>query len=135
MESQIHIDLVNVVTNYAKEIVPKEECSLICLDSAGKISPMRLFGNYVPDVFFSNGSLLIIGEAKTLDDFERGHSKEQYKSYIAECNAFSGRAILIISVPWQLMITAKNYFNRIKKCEQLSFEIVILNEIGKEIKL
>jgi hypothetical protein len=78
---------------------------------------------------------MFIGEAKTELDFERKHSKEQYDSYIEELNNFDGEGWLVISVPWQVVPTAKNYFRRKKLMDGLQFEIIILNDLGKEYVL
>lgn len=135
MESQAHIDLVNRVLEYSKLIIPQDNYNLIQVDSDGANSNFRTNNNFVPDVFYKFDDLLVIGEAKTYDDFERKHSKEQYDDYIDECRYYSGTAKLVIGVPWQLVMTAKNYFKRIKKRENLDFEIIIVNEIGKDFKV
>ena len=135
MESQAHIDLVNRVLEYSKLIIPQDNYNLIQVDSDGANSNFRTNNNFVPDVFYKFDDLLVIGEAKTYDDFERKHSKEQYDDYIDECRYYSGTSKLVIGVPWQLVMTAKNYFKRIKKRENLDFEIIIVNEIGKDFKV
>lgn len=132
MESQAHIDLVNRIITYAKKLIPESEHILIQCDSAGSNGEIRVIGNYVPDVYYRCKDYLLIGEAKTADDFERKHSKEQYESYLYECQLFQGESRLVIAVPWQLTITAKNYFKRIKKSNYVMCEIVIINELGRE---
>lgn len=130
-ESRSHIKLVAVAFNYIKSIVPENTVSLIQADSADLPRPSKVVGGFIPDVFFWDRDLLIIGEAKTINDFERNHSKDQYQAYIVECLSFHGKAILVISVPWQLVSTAKNYFCRLKSRMLCNIEIVILNEIGR----
>lgn len=132
MESQAHIDLVKRAMEYAKRILPETEHILIQSDSAGNNSEVRVLGNFVPDVYYCNSECLIIGEAKTIDDFDRKHSRDQYDAYIDECMLFDGSSHLIIAVPWQLMITAKNYFKRIKQKKSINIQIIIVNELGKE---
>ena len=133
MESEAHIRLVNRIMEYAKRIIPETEQLLLQSDSAGNNSEIRVLGNFVPDVYFCNNDMLIIGEAKTLDDFERKHSRAQFEAYLSECLLFEGNSCLIIAVPWQLMITAKNYFKRVKDQKKLDIQIIIINEMGKEI--
>ena len=135
MESQSHIDLVKVAINYIRTIVPSDNFDFIQIDSAGSNNPIKFVGNFVPDIYYSYDSMLIIGEAKTINDFDRPHSKEQYEAYIIECDMHDGKAILVISVPWQFVITAKNYFKRIKVCKRTSFEVVIINELGRCFKI
>lgn len=133
MESQAHINLVNRAMEYVKRIVPEGEHIMIQSDSAGSSSEVRVLGNYVPDVYYCDGGFMIIGEAKTIDDFDRKHSRDQYDAYIDECQLFEGDSCLVIAVPWQLMISAKNYFKRIKQKKNLNIQIIIINELGKEM--
>ena len=131
MESQEHIDLVKVTYNYISKLVPYENRCLIETDSSENNSSVHVIGNFIPDVYYSFGDLLLIGEAKTELDFERKHSKEQYNAYINECNLFWGEAILVISVPWQIIASAKNYFRRKKNRGEITFNVVILDEMGR----
>ena len=128
-ESRSHINLVQVAYEYIKNIVPEDKKVLIEIDSADSNKPREVDGRFIPDVQFWDDSLYIIGEAKTINDFEREHSREQYVAYIKECGNFNGKSMLVVAVPWQLVITAKNYFRRIK-CTNENFRVVILNELG-----
>lgn len=132
MESQAHINLVNRAMAYVRKVVPKEEHILIHNDSSGNNSEVRVLGNYVPDVYYCNNDFMIIGEAKTIEDFDRKHSRDQYDAYIEECQVFEGRSCIVIAIPWQLTMTAKNYFKRIKQKRNLNIPIVIIDELGKE---
>lgn len=131
MESQAHIDLVNIALQYIKTTIPAENYELIQMDSAGSNSAMKIIGNYVPDIYYKYSGKLIIGEAKTINDFERTHSKEQFDAYINECELFDGDKLMVISVPWQLVSTAKNYFRRIKNTQNVQTRIIVINEIGR----
>lgn len=131
MESQAHIDLVNIALQYVKKTIPAENYDLIQLDSAGNSSAMKIIGNYVPDIYYNYGGKLIIGEAKTINDFERTHSKNQFDAYINECGLFRGETLIIVSVPWQLVSTAKNYFRRIKSNKNVQTRFIVINEIGR----
>ncbi len=135
MESQAHIDLVKRVFEYSKRIVPKNTTDLIQVDSDGKHCGFRTSNNYIPDIFYEFDGLMIIGEAKTLDDFERKHSFSQYEDYIETCKYYSGKSVLVIGVPWQLVVKAKNYFKLIKRRERVEIDVVIVNELGKEYKV
>lgn len=131
MESQDHIDLVNIALQYVKTIIPAENYELIQTDSGGKNSAIKVIGNYVPDIYYNFDGLLIIGEAKTINDFERVHSQEQFAAYINECEMFSGETMIVVSVPWQLVSTAKNYFRRIKMQKNIDTNFFVINEIGR----
>lgn len=134
-ESRKHIELVQIAVEYVKSIVPAEMRMLVQYDSADTKRPPMISGSYIPDVYFWNSTLLILGEAKTVDDFERKHSHDQFKSYLQECNHFFGDSFLVISLPWQLVPTAKNYFRRLKKEMNCSTAIVILNELGRRFEV
>lgn len=132
MESQAHIDLVKIAFQYISEKIEEENRPLIETDSSGNNSSFRVQGNFIPDVYYSLNGRMFIGEAKTEQDFERKHSKEQFESYLEELRNFDGEGWLVISVPWQIVPSAKNFFRR-KKCKEgIQSKIVILNELGKE---
>lgn len=132
MESQAHIELVRIAYQYISEKIEEENRPLIETDSSGSNSSFRVQGNYIPDVFYSLNGRMFIGEAKTEQDFERKHSRDQFDSYLEELSRFDGEGWLIISVPWQIVPSAKNYFKRKKNKEGIQSTIVILNELGKE---
>ena len=134
-ESRKHIELGEIAFNYTKTIVPEYYLDLIEVDCCDQKKPSRVIGNYVPDVFYCFNNLMVIGEAKTLDDFERRHSKEQFMSYIKECSLFDGDAYLIVSVPWEIVVTAKTYFKKLTKDSEKKITIVVLNETGKDFKI
>ena len=134
-ESQSHVKLVNIAFDYIKKKISNNCESLIECDSVSTQKPSKIIGGFIPDVFFTYRDLLIIGEAKTEDDFERRHSKNQYAAYIQECCRFDGKAILVIAVPWNMIFTAKNYFRRLKADVGFLGEIIILNNIGGEYLL
>jgi len=135
MESQIHINLVKVAYNYLSTLIPETNVRFIKMDSSGNCSGIHIIDNFVPDLYYAFDGFLVIGEAKTESDFEKRHSKDQFDAYIKQCNLHEGRALLIISVPWQLLITAKNYFRRKKMQNKIDFEIVVLDEQGRCFKI
>ncbi len=135
MESLAHINLVKIAYKFLITLIPSENIGLIKTDTSGRCNGVRVIGNYVPDLYYDFGGLLVIGEAKTESDFERKHSKAQFDAYIEQCKLHEGRAILIISVPWQLLITAKNYFRLKRKKFDINFEIIVLDEQGRCFKV
>ena len=135
MESNIHIELVRKIIEYVEKRIPEANYKLIQSDSNGNNSTIRVIGDYIPDVYYRYENLLVIGEAKTLNDFDKIHSREQFSAYLSELQLFDGDKQLIIAVPWQLTISVKNYFRRIKKNDDLKVTIVIINEWGKEMTI
>ena len=134
-ESRSHVELVVAAVEYIKTIVELDLHAIIQYDSVDSSRPTKVIGNYIPDVYFWHADQLIIGEAKTINDFDRPHSQDQYNAYIEECQSFSGRATLVISVPWQMVATAKNYFRRLKKNLDANIPIIIINELGRHFEV
>lgn len=129
-ESRGHVDLVAIIVKYIKTLVAPDLHAIIQYDSADSPRPTKVIGNFIPDVYFWHADQLIIGEAKTYRDFDRPHSRAQYDSYIEECKSFWGDATLVVSIPWDLVATAKNYFRRLKKNVGANIPIIIVNEFG-----
>ena len=134
-ESSTHKNLVEVIYEYVKENVnPNEQC-LICADMAETVRPSKVIGNYIPDVLFWHDDILVIGEAKTRNDILRPHSQAQYKAYFDEFKGFYGKSCFVIGVPWDMVVTVKNYFKRMKLKENSVADVVIINEWGKAVKI
>lgn len=122
---------MKVAYQYISSQLTELDRPLISTDSNGNLSSYRAQGNYIPDVYFSDALVMYIGEAKTEKDFARKHSQEQFLSYIRELKLFNGNGVLVVSIPWQLVATAKNYFRRLKMKENCDSQVVILNELGQ----
>ena len=130
-ESKSHMDLVAVVVIYVKKLLPDDLAVLVQSDSINSTRPTKAIKNYIPDVYYWHNDTLIIGEAKTINDFERQHSIDQFTAYLKECHNFYGCGKLVIGVPWQIISTAKNFFRKMKR--DLKFEdveIIVINELG-----
>ena len=134
-ESRNHVELVAVAVEYIKTIVAPDLHAIIQYDSADSSRPIKVIGNFIPDVYYWHADHLIIGEAKTINDFDRPHSRDQYDAYIKECKNFFGRSTLVVSVPWQMVATAKNYFRRMKKRHATDTQIIIINELGRHFEI
>lgn len=133
-ESIEHQNSVRRIVEYVKALVPKETLDRICADLPDYEKPSLAYDSFIPDVEYSYNGTLILGEAKTYDDYNREHSRKQYEAYVRECKKYPGEATIIIAVPWQLHITAKNHFLHLKKKQNVNIKIVIMSENGlKEI--
>lgn len=133
-ESKEHNTYIENIINYFYTIVPHEYHGLIMADTFECEKPMLTYCNYVPDVFYSYNELMIIGEAKTLNDFNTRHSYMQYESYLKECLNYPFKSMIVLCVPWELFITAKNHFRLLKrkfKCTD-KIQIVILTNTDLE---
>ena len=134
-ESRNHVELVAVAVEYIKTMIAPDLHAIIQYDSADASRPTKVIGNFIPDVYYWHADQLIIGEAKTINDFDRPHSREQYDAYIKEGKTFLGHSTLVISVPWQMVATAKNYFRRLKKNHATDMTIIIINELGRHFEI
>lgn len=134
-ESQAHIELVRVALKFIRSKVDPDLHSVIQFDAANSLRPAKVIGNFIPDVLFWHGNQLIIGEAKTVNDFSMPHSYKQYDAYMRECQNFYGQAMLVISVPWEMLATAKNYFRRLKKLYCVNFSIFVIDEFGRPFEI
>lgn len=133
-ESQNHIDLVSIAFTHIKSMVPANEQCLIECDFPSTSRPTKVINGYIPDVYYWNNNRLIIGEAKTINDFDNKHSKNQIESYYRECTQFSGNSYLVICVPWQLVFSVKNYIRLLKRMIPGDVDVTVINELGwKEV--
>lgn len=135
-ESSAHIFLVNRLLQQAKTLVSKDAFSLIYVDTPeSREKPPRTMQNFTPDLFLKYNGLMVIGEAKTLNDVTREHSASQYESYLEEIKNFDGTSILIFAVPWQTKATIKNTISIMKNKINKSFDCYIITEIGSAEKV
>ncbi|MCQ2393822.1 MAG: hypothetical protein MJ249_05975 [Kiritimatiellae bacterium] len=132
-ESAKHIELVEMIRRFAVGVVTSQYASLILVDNQESTERIRI-GRYYPDVYFNYSGMLVIGEAKTLEDFSRKHSRDQFEAYLAACSSYQGEATLIVAVPWMLTATAKNYF---RHCASIrgNTNIVIIEDSGRWCEL
>lgn len=114
--SKVHevlvVHLVDEIQNsYGLEmdLFLRTECSLL---EQYPIPP--IIDNYRPDVFAEevNGSLVIIGEAKTPKDLETARSLQQIISFINYLER-TGNGVMLLAVPWHAVPTAKNILRSI----------------------
>lgn len=130
-ESKSHMDLVQIAFKWIKKNLPKQYESFVEIDSPESNQP-----NYVdafrPDVYYDFDNTLYIGEAKTLKDFDKKHSREQYQAYLKRCGQYKGEAYFVISIPWQLKNTAKNYFRLYKEQNNCNVPIIVLTDMNTE---
>ena len=129
-ESFEHQELVRMIVDHVRTIIPSDYCDLVRADLPDYEKPSLAYDSYIPDVSYSYDGLLIIGEAKTLNDFNRDHSRSQYEAYVRECKKYPGHSIIVIAIPWQLFITAKNHFVLLKKKYSADVSVIVISENG-----
>lgn len=115
MESPSHRRLVELAIQLTKRIIPSDLHCLLEAEREGYNRPSKVTGGAVPDVSFAGSNYYILGEAKTINDFNRKHSQEQFRSYMEALSFFSGESLLIITVPMIIYPDAINHFRNLKK--------------------
>ena len=86
---------------------------------------------FVPDLYYKFNDVLIIGEAKTDEDFDRDHSKMQYGSYYKYLNKFLSqgyKCMFIIAVPWETSIAACSLVKKLSSNNSICS--IVINELG-----
>ena len=105
----------------------KEGIQVDSLTSAIKPNPV---GGYVPDLYVSpNMGRLIIGEAKTVRDFETKHSQDQITTFLRKCSETDG-AVFVLAIPWTRARFARSMLKRI--CNQngiLNVKMDVLDQL------
>lgn len=131
MESNKHHSLVKKIYDYVKKLDKIEESLIECDIFEVKGNVTRMPEGSVPDVYYKYNNTLIIGEAKTDSDFERGHSFQQYESYIKYLKKYEEmgyNCIFIISVPWETSISAMRLIKKLIGSNKIKG--IIINELG-----
>lgn len=107
-ESQYHINLTRLMDKYVQQVL-KINSGYILLDtpetSLGSKPP--LIQGYRPDIYVNPPDRLIIGDAKTAEDWDRRHSHDQYRAYVKECSQYKGHSLFLLAVPWQVERSAR----------------------------
>ncbi len=124
------INLYNFIAN----LVPSDCKKLIVVDNESYSSPAPIYNGVVPDVSYHNKKTMILGEAKSLKDFEKQHSIHQYKSYIDTCENFDGEAVFVLYVHWDAFLSAQTIIKRLLPSSHKAIYI-ILSSNGWEAKL
>ena len=127
-ESLAHNKLVRQIYQYIKKDLSEDKLYCLKADLFETEKPALTYAGFIPDVLFCDDETLIIGEAKTFDDFKTEHSYKQYEAYFKECSNYPGETKIIICVPWQLFYTAYNHFLKLKNSISKNTVVVVLSE-------
>lgn len=125
MESPTHRGLVDLAILLTKRGIPSGLHCLIEAEREGYIRPSKVTGGAVPDVSFLGSDYYIICEAKTVNDFNRRHSNEQFLAYMDALSDFSGESFLIITVPMIIYPDAINHFRNFKRKTNSRVKVLI----------
>jgi hypothetical protein len=133
-ESIDHIKLVEKAYNYALTLIPQQYTSFIACDHPeSHYKPVKTIDGFIPDLYYCYNDFLLIGEAKTDNDFERLHSISQYKSYMREAELFCGESVILVSVSWRIYFSARNLFRRMKRNMNAPLmRVIVISDLGEE---
>lgn len=130
-ESALHQQLVKLIITEVYNMVGSDHCCFISSDSVDGFSlPPLTEEGFRPDLFYQYEDRLIIGEAKTSDDIEKMHSRQQYESYIRKCSLFDGCALFIVAVPWFDHAAVHNILQKICSKYPGNYLVKVLDGIG-----
>lgn len=130
MESPSHKRLVELAILLTKRVIPSDLHCLLEAEREGYNRPSKVMGGAVPDVCFAGSNHYILGEAKTINDFNRKHSQEQFRSYMESLSFFSGESLLIITVPMIIYPDAINHFRNIKRKTKSSVKVLVACDLA-----
>jgi len=124
------MDYVNLVEQYVQNKIPFKQRGFILVDSPSSICKPPLIGNYRPDLYFLHNNSLIIGEAKTIQDYDRKHSIDQYITFLNNCQSFHGDSLLVLCSSWTISLSYKSLIKYIKRINGFNTKVVIISENG-----
>ena len=131
-ESNKHREYIGYIQEKAYKLVPKDCRKLVLVDNEsnpGNQIPSFTLEGYRPDIYYCHLNLLIIGEAKTMDDILTSHSKKQYNSYIKACEEFPGTSYLILATSWLSAPALNNHFRVQLQKSVKKLNIIVLDEL------
>ena len=134
-ESSIHKHFIDRIYTYILKIIPNNHSKLIYMDCdknllVNEIPP--IINGFRPDLYYEFNSLLIIGEAKTKNDYSTKHSINQYKEYIKYCNNYDGKSYLVLCCPWKCVADLKCIVKKIEQNYEQNINIIFLDELNGE---
>lgn len=116
-ESTAHVNLViQLVEWIADNFFDGDKGYIFCdLPENTSMKKPPLVGDFIPDAYacIKNSDHLIIGEAKTSNDFLRQHTVDQIEAFLNECLKFQ-KSTLIFAVPWDMVRFATTTIKRIQ---------------------
>ena len=115
---------------FVLQMIPFEQRGFIFVDSPASAYKPPLLGNYRPDLYFCHDNKLIIGEAKTVNDFNTTHSKDQYITYLNACHSFKGNSLLVLCSSWMISFSYKTLIKFIKRQYGFGTKVIIISENG-----
>ena len=131
-ESRLHIDLVNSLKKWIENQY-QNNVSIILLDLPDCDSNNKpfLINGFRPDVYAkaSEGTIIVIGEAKTARDLESKRSEKQIIALLDFCSK-NPNSKFVLSVPWDIKRHAQNLIkDLITKNSFNNLDFVVIDNI------
>ena len=107
-ESLHHQRLVERIVNAVVRVLNGYDEALCLVDRAtdSDEAPRRI-GGFCPDVYATDASIVIVGEAKTVRDLESPRTEHQLRAFLKYVEAHTSRH-LVLAVHWTAVATAKS---------------------------
>lgn len=117
-ESAAHIILVNHLIRWvdANTEWSRRAALLVSLPGTPVASQPPPIGAFIPDMFLKSelAGFAMIGEAKTLRDLEREHSRNQFVAYMQYLATYSS-SLLLVAVPWMCAAQARSLLQMLQR--------------------
>lgn len=132
-ESLVHLHLVGRIVSYVRAEYQAYQLAVFhdLPNLLGAEKPPRI-GGFVPDVFAIDAppSITILGEAKTVEDLETEHSREQLAAFLTFLR-LQPSGILVVAVPWQAQARAKNLVAQLQRQLQCAgVRAIVITELA-----
>jgi len=122
-ESAAHITLVNHLVRWVEANTEwsRKAALLVSLPGTPAGSQPPTIGAFIPDMFLKNelAGFAMIGEAKTVRDLEREHSRNQFVAYMQYLATYPS-SLLLIAVPWTCTAQARSLLQMLQRRNGLS---------------
>ena len=113
-ESHLHIQLVRHLSNWITNFCTPEEVLFLEIDLPETNNKPKFINSFRPDALLTLKNKIIVGEAKTSNDLERAHSREQYVAYLNYLKDFEN-PVYVMTVPWFNIPRARSLITSIQK--------------------
>ena len=132
-ESEEHSNLVSLLHCYIANRFCRGETYGVLTDSIALHSVDRppSIDGYIPDayVMLDGSGKVVIGEAKSLGDFENSHTEAQIVAFLKRCSLVQD-STLVLAVPWPIERLAETWLRSLRAREQLSqVQVTILSNV------
>ncbi len=130
-ETYQHKRLVKAMIEFVRNAYFNGDTSRLLVDSAVSRHSGRTpdIGGFRPDLFANQlgSTAVILGEAKSIQDFENLHTLAQLTSFMSYCDRFPD-SIFVLAVPWVFQRNAESLVHMLKKRHDMKLVTTIVLE-------